>query len=156
MKAPKLPNTLHGLLRVALADLKKTIADPRYVVNMGAWHDGTDGAFYLEPKCEVCMAGAVMAQRCGVPPTEDARPTHFLSSLTGKFLAINSLREGFVLEALVALRGVSGWHELTSEDRAKAAPFASLEGKIPEFTKDQKGFFDALTELQLKLKKANL
>lgn len=57
---------LSAVIRVALDDLAKVEADPRYEVDMGVWHDDiTPG------RCHVCLAGAVMAGTMGIPPTQE-------------------------------------------------------------------------------------
>jgi hypothetical protein len=49
------------LLELAMNDLEKCEADPRYEISMESWHD-PNGEI-----CKVCLAGAVMAQTCGLP-----------------------------------------------------------------------------------------
>ena len=54
----KLPDKLSDLFTVALDDLERCIADPRYEINMRDWISLNTST----KKCEVCMAGAVMAK----------------------------------------------------------------------------------------------
>lgn len=56
---------LSAVIRVALEDLARVEADPRYEVNMGVWHDN-----FGHGRCHVCLAGAVIAGTMGVPPTQ--------------------------------------------------------------------------------------
>lgn len=53
----QLPNKLSELLRIALEDLKKAEQSPEYIINMDNWslYNGST------KKCEVCLAGAVVA-----------------------------------------------------------------------------------------------
>jgi hypothetical protein len=95
----KLPDTLSGLLRVAVEDAKKCEADPRYELDMGVWHTPKDGA----DVCLVCMAGAVMAQRLEVAPTASLGLAD-LDDGGEHFFAINAMRSGYLEEAASMLR----------------------------------------------------
>lgn len=54
----KLPDDLSELILVALEDLEKCEADPKYDICMGVW------VYKYDPDvCSVCLAGAVMCQR---------------------------------------------------------------------------------------------
>lgn len=53
----KLPDKPSEVLGVAIEDVKKCYADPRYVVDMGHWHTE------FENGCHVCLGGSVIAQR---------------------------------------------------------------------------------------------
>ena len=55
-----LPDTMADLLEMALGDLEACEADPQYRINMSTWLQKTPRG------CQVCLAGAVIAQR--VPP----------------------------------------------------------------------------------------
>ena len=65
-KAQHLPTTPSALIRAALADLRAIEADDGYVVDMSRWHWPTmdDRG---QTVCQVCLAGAVMAQTLDVP-----------------------------------------------------------------------------------------
>ena len=54
----KLPSTMHGLLSLAISDLKKVKEDKKYIINMNHFHKYKKSV----DKCEVCMAGAVLAK----------------------------------------------------------------------------------------------
>lgn len=113
---PKLPNTMSGLLRVALADLiaverlKKT-----YAINMKVWHKPINEApgDYFGPnipdnKCVVCFAGSVMAMTLKVKPTEDIhlannKTNGFDLGTIAKLEALDYLRQGIVREAAARL-----------------------------------------------------
>lgn len=70
------PVTIHNatklwqLLELAINDAEALQNNPRYKLDMHAWHDGI-GISRLNPSvCYVCMAGAVMARQlaaCDVP-----------------------------------------------------------------------------------------
>ena len=98
-KSAKLPNTLYGLLRVAIRDLLKVEKmKKKYVIEMGDWHTPNG-------KCAVCMAGAVMAANKMIP---DAKyigfpGCYFDDATARKFDAINFLRIGCVHDAAIEL-----------------------------------------------------
>lgn len=85
-----LPRTPSRLIRLALADLAKCEEDPRYVVNMTTWHDGS-----TDELCEVCLAGAVMAQTIGTLPDSSTSPCWFDDEEMA-LIALDALRVGDV------------------------------------------------------------
>ena len=95
---PLLPDKMSDLIRVALADLRKVEAMPnKYIVNMNAWHHGATG----KHRCNVCLAGAVLAQTCKVPRSQ------LCNGIAGpedrKIDALNELRSGWVSDAAQSL-----------------------------------------------------
>lgn len=64
IKTTKLPEKPSELLKLAMLDLEKVEADPRYRVDMGEWHKPNG-------RCSVCLAGSVMAKTLGLPPNKD-------------------------------------------------------------------------------------
>ena len=66
------PETLSGLVRLAVDDLEKCEADKRYRIKMDECHhvrdqNVDDPQCMPDYVCEVCFAGSVMAQSGGVP-----------------------------------------------------------------------------------------
>lgn len=55
-KIPRLAakKNVSGLIRLALADLRKCEQSPKYKINMDDWH-------VPNSRCSVCLAGSVMA-----------------------------------------------------------------------------------------------
>ncbi len=103
-----LPDTLHGLLKIALDDLELCEADPDYHINMLCWHyhDEVEPGQQEEPKCFVCLAGSVLAKTCGVPKDFNLYIGTLDNSLTAKKLnAIDWLRDGDVKGAYQRLHG---------------------------------------------------
>jgi hypothetical protein len=91
----ELPDTLSGLLRLAVADAQKCANDPRYVLQMGSWH---------EPglkRCSVCMAGAVMAQSLNADPRIQVLPEDYQDEYD--LMAIDEMRCGDMLGAASTL-----------------------------------------------------
>ncbi len=90
-----LPTVPSALLRVALKDLKACEADAAYRINMGRWHSPSKEGF-----CEVCMAGAVIAQSLEISSGEHAGPRYFPDDVRDSMYALNLFRVGYVDDAL--------------------------------------------------------
>lgn len=111
MSTSKLPDTLSGLIRVALADLRKVEARADiYRIDMSEWHTGTRTLDRSPRKCAVCLAGAVMAFSLDAPYSEFRTPSYYVEGADGenimnKLSAINDLRDGCVVNAHDVLTG---------------------------------------------------
>jgi hypothetical protein len=141
-----LPDTLSGLLEVAIKDLKAVEKDPRFEIDMGHWFLGTGSGL---AKCSVCMAGAVLAKSLDWEPDLVLHGPASLDDigLTGKLRAINSLRQGYVGAAARHLHGWGRWDE--------------REGKLNEMNRivwgyEDPGFYDDMAKLLKDLKEAGL
>ena len=129
----ELPNTLSGLLRVAVNDAKLCEADPKFQLNMSNWVEASyeDDSSGNPMQCHVCMAGAVLVQRSGVPlgalygyvPDDDPGETD------RKMVAINDLRVGAVSRAYSHLHGCNGfiWFDELPADKAGLVMAARAE-----------------------------
>lgn len=77
---------------MALEDLEKCEADPRYFINMNQWHSPSAHV------CEVCFAGAVLAQSIGTAIDTYANPSRddygSESVRNNKLHALNAIRFG--------------------------------------------------------------
>jgi hypothetical protein len=102
MNAPALPDTLSGLLRVAVRDARLVQKDPAYRLDMGTWHSPTGNE-----RCSVCLAGAVMAKTLERPADENAVPCDFDGVLAQKLRLIDDMRCGSVMRAHCLLTGLS-------------------------------------------------
>lgn len=104
-----LPDKPSALIRLALSDLAKCEADPKYIVDMCFWY-----APYVSD-CRVCLAGAVMAhsladvtqkviEKNGEQGDESQEifPQDFNEQ--GKLAALNYFRVGSIEEGLRAMR----------------------------------------------------
>ena len=93
----RLPNTLHGLLRVAIDDARK-LDRIKYRPECSRWHEplSTD-------RCAVCLAGAVIAGSMGVSPSVSCDPIEFERFVYMKLQALNDMRAGYFF---VAWRGL--------------------------------------------------
>ena len=91
----KLPDLPSDLITLALNDLEKCRAMPQiYTIDMEVWHDGM-GEYH---KCEVCLAGAVMAQTLQTPLHVSIDPSNcaFAVADSNKLLALNGFRGGAI------------------------------------------------------------
>lgn len=119
-----LPKKPSELIRVALADLKAVEKNEKYRVNMNVWHARgfeyerhNNGVLKFDERgfpikksehCAVCFAGAVMACTLKVDDSSEAEPIDkiFSKATTGKLLALNNFRSGYVRDGLLDM-GVS-------------------------------------------------
>jgi hypothetical protein len=85
-----LPNVLSDCIEIALQDLAKAEASDKYVVDMGTWHRPTD-----DGKCQVCLAGSIMAFTINNVITPDIHiecTSDFPRILEHKLDALDSIR----------------------------------------------------------------
>lgn len=94
-----LPNKPSELIRIALTDLQSCVADPEYyIINMDTWHEPVKNG-----KCEVCMAGAVMAKTLNIDRERREFPSSLGSKFSSKLCAIDYFRGGYVGLAFMRL-----------------------------------------------------
>lgn len=97
------------LIHLALKDLTKVEKSKKYVVNMARWHLPQTKWLKNGPvptgKCEVCLAGAVMAKSLNSPADENFGPSDFGRVLSGKLQSLNMFRTGYVREGVEAFFG---------------------------------------------------
>lgn len=102
-----LPEKLSMAIRVALADLERCEADPRYEIDMGTWHEPVNISVPLpevrapEVECTVCLAGAAIAG-LGYPTSAFVWPKGNISGtrLADQMLALDCIMRGLVEEAV--------------------------------------------------------
>ena len=90
----ELPDRLSALILVALEDLEKVEASPRYKVRMEIWH------LPQKDYCGVCLAGSVIAFSLGADPDVPIQPDDFHHSIDDKLCALNLVRGGDISLAL--------------------------------------------------------
>jgi hypothetical protein len=93
--ATELPELPSDLIEVAVHDLELCRADPRYEINMGAWHRPFDEV------CHVCLAGSVLAKTFHADPHAFATPHYVIDGTLENVTywqlhALDSLRHGKV------------------------------------------------------------
>jgi hypothetical protein len=110
-KEQQLPGNLSGLISLAVKDSRKAQKSKKYRLNMRILHEPT-----VKGKCEVCMAGAVLAftmkvpfNRCIVGFVDTSEQS------SNKFRAIDHARMGYLNSALEDLD--SSYDDLSDEQR---------------------------------------
>lgn len=136
MKIDPLPDTMSGLIRVALRDLKKAERTPKYKINMDEWHRPSDNG----KSCSVCYAGSVMAFSLNAGPLASVEPSNWWNGIAQKLEVINYLRCGGVSTAARVLR--------VSDQKQQAANTFEIDNEplctaIPEYSKRTRVAFHA-------------
>lgn len=134
----ELPDKPSELIRLALADLRKCEADPRYEIDMDQWHMPIDG------KCCVCLAGAVMGQSLSVMLNAPYEPGAFNKDTARKLHALDSFRCGGVSYGLFDL-GLAEWEYA-----------GHLDIPVMDYCEDPEAFHIAMCKLADDLEKAGL
>lgn len=146
-----LPDKPSELIKVALADLKKAEQDPRYKINMGAWHTGRK--YQGETTCKVCFAGAVIAFSLGANLNEMMLPSLFDEVTRYKLFFLNRARDAkSVGELLVRWRLFihKSLHNKVDKNARKALPAAiDYEDDVEGFHKRMNKVAKILEELGL-------
>jgi hypothetical protein len=128
LKKLKLPNKPSAIIRTALADLAAVEKDKKYKINMSTWHSPIDYIYNEksknDPSCEVCMAGAVIAN-AGNDVNKLIHPDMFDAATENKLSAIDCFREGEIARGLDYMgiekpRFMTGYIEMVDYDRNKA------------------------------------
>jgi hypothetical protein len=101
--AAALPDKLSALIRVAVADMRKVQADPRYELDARTWHEPRD-TDDNKAVCAVCMAGAVMANTLSADLNDDLSIGDFGDD-ADKLDALDDVRGGFCDDAVARVRG---------------------------------------------------
>lgn len=96
---------------LALDDITKTERSPLYQVDMSLWHKPNS-------YCAVCFAGSVMAKTLGADITKKIDPSHYDTIIESALLALNHLRSGHVLKAIMVFDGTSRLRDLDAAEYA--------------------------------------
>jgi len=95
------------LIDLALNDLEAVERNPKYRVEMRAWHEPVGRG--KNRVCEVCLAGAVMANTLGCKPRDEVEPWYFDDcTLTNTLNALDAFRFGEVHAGLDWLGSYAG------------------------------------------------
>jgi len=89
VKQVRLPSKPSALIRLALSDLRKVEKDKRYKVNMRFWHLPISVR-----RCNVCLAGAVIAQTLEAFPQQSISPGLLPYSKRSRLRALDCFRQG--------------------------------------------------------------
>jgi len=101
-----LPDKLSDLLKVALLDLEWVESQPeKYMINMAAWYEKSYDPRTGESRCNVCLAGAVMARTLGDKLSSNymRNPDTYDEDTSKKLKAINFARLGQIENSLKEL-----------------------------------------------------
>tara|TARA_R110002126_G_scaffold7198_1_gene35723 strand:+ start:112 stop:543 length:432 start_codon:yes stop_codon:yes gene_type:complete len=101
MTNPNLPDLPSALIRVALTDLQVIQKNPAYKIRMSMWHMTIDED--EETICQVCLAGAVMANTLNADITRDISPNDYSTVDARKLDALDDFRSGHVGRAFAVL-----------------------------------------------------
>lgn len=142
------------MIAVALADLAKVEADPRYVVDMSLWHRPKDKS----RRCVVCLAGAVMAKTLGSDPTEYVAPHFFDLDVAWKLETLDEFRlgGGAVFLGLAMIHSHCSPQDVINLVLADPSGFDHLRVDVPEYADDPPGFVAAMTLLASRLREIGL
>jgi len=89
MKKDPLPDKTSELLTLALDDLEEVLKLPGYTPHHFIWHRLTN-----DGRCQVCLAGAVMAGTLEAERHVAHLPSDFSESINEKLLLLDALRNG--------------------------------------------------------------
>src|SRR4051812_4613454 len=93
-----LPDKPSELIELALGDLRRCEADDRYVIDMVQIHELDD-----DGKCNVCFAGAVLAQTIGLQPNVSTEVIDVLWNKDEKYEALDNFRCGQIHMGLLRM-----------------------------------------------------
>lgn len=130
----KLPKTPSKLLAIALTDLVKVERSKKYVVAMNTWHLAND-----PDRCQVCLAGAVMAKTLKADDQLTLEPDHFGIN-SEKLQAINYFRVGYIEQACAVL-------EIRNKLEADVISMPSYENSPQEFKKQMRKMIKTLAKV---------
>lgn len=132
------------VLKMALEDLKVVEKDKQYKVDFAdsfhmpvAYSDKRKKA-----KCSVCFAGAVMANRLGVPSDKIVCPSDFTDErIMSRLYALDHIRSGSFAQGINEMLGGQSNNTPNIIDACYSATFKHLDGKpFPDYDVDPKGF----------------
>jgi len=150
-----LPDTLHELITVALQDEDKAFHSPLYLIRMNDWHVASRNS---KSRCDVCLAGAVMAFSLKGPIELDLSPHDFGNHKRRpeKLEALDSIRTGEVWEALATFYNRKTMKFATIKyicDKLNCDPEGSL--KLTTYSRNRKQWRKEMYSIRNQLKKHN-
>ena len=86
----ELPDNLIDLIELAIDDVRKCKADPKYIINMNIWHGPI-----RKNKCAVCIAGSIIAKTLKANRLKDLVPYEFGNINDLKLSIIDTIRTGW-------------------------------------------------------------
>ena len=128
-----LPNTLHGLLKVAIEDVKKAMKNKHIKLDMDEWQTTIKNFKNKDIKCVCCMAGAVMIHRLNTNINKEYCPNYFTKKIQNKLYAIDSLRKFNFTEAYFYLYGREDKHLDAHNNKPKLNSLKQLRREFLDF-----------------------
>ena len=126
MTFPVLPDTLSGLITIALRDAR-SLDRERYLPHAREWHEPSNS------HCLVCLSGAVMSVSFKASPRHPCTPTNFPALEMDKLFALNKVREGNWIWAWTLFYGSPTRRSLKRRLAALPAPSFSNFYSWPDF-----------------------
>ena len=114
MNSPQLPDTLHQMLTLAVADAR-SINRNHYIPSYGDWHTPKEHGL-----CAICLAGGVLAGTLSVSPRSEAMPFLLNNAYFRKLEALNSSRCGEWIDAFHHMHRI--WPAGITRARLKSLP----------------------------------
>lgn len=146
-----LPSKPSALIKLALSDLKLCETDKAYHIDMAYWHKpATRGIPFITRKtvCDVCMAGAVMAQTLRIDKALEIQPFQCEDSdTTMKLFAIDHFRTGALYSGVRSMCGVEDFEKL---------PKHMYNKSVPGYDKDAGAFHNTMNGFATELKAVGL
>ena len=145
----QLPNTLSALLRVAIDDANG-LNRRKYVPEAILWHVREYG---VNPRCQVCLAGAVMAGTLGIDETQNVNDIYDDTDFSYKYYrnhmsALDELRQGDVACAVQELIGGDYWDYEHLNRRVRYSEFEGWR-EFNAFLREMETLYDDLVEAGL-------
>ena len=109
----QLPDTLHEMLNVAIKDMEACIqAAETYCFNANVWHEPCEPELHDISRCQICVAGAVIAKTLGANLYTSYNPEDFEEEgVCAKLEALDHIRTGQFGTALAFMQLATGKQE---------------------------------------------
>lgn len=122
-----LPSKPSALIRLAIEDLIAVEQSPKYRVDMESWHR----AGIMDDICNVCLAGAVIANSLKYSPYLSASPGVFSRRIHLKLRAIGAFCLG---------RTIAGEYYLSKNVKSKDSSHMEMQVNIVSYAEDSELF----------------
>lgn len=152
---------LHQILKIALHDLRAAEKSKKYVIDMYEWYAPAEGG-----KCQVCLAGSVMAGRYkSVCDKKLKEYPHGISpevlrdydEATAKLDALNALRCGDVGDAAHLLHGETEYCGYRYDiSKCPYAKYHKLDRQVMPYDDNRESWWEDMKELLADLKEDDL
>ena len=149
-----LPSKPSELVELAIWDLKAIEQNPNYLIDMDSWHVSD----IRQPKCWVCLAGAVMAQSLDIQPDMTVKPWDPIfdedDSTKNKLEALDSFRSGDIYNGITHMCPEFDTTEKADELLEKMGDDANIY--VPEYDESKESFYKGMEKVLGILKEHDL